>query len=234
MHSAGAFQVALVVKNPLASAGDIRDMVLIPGLWGSPGGGHGDPLQYYCQDNPLDRGALQAMVPRVKNSWTRLKQLSTHAFINSAGHGANTPKKKKKNWLISRCWASRSQLILVSELIRPRVHYLIQDYWGTCVCSPSSFGFFFLGQKFWWLLKPRETPNVQSSSGRRRLCVDCIRRALYHREMLGLGHTNHLKVRSGHLQSFRSFLCPICMILLIWPIFILSLDHRLCKTKELV
>ena len=61
MHSAGAFQVVLVGKNPLANAGDKRDKVLIPGLGGSPEGGHGDPLQYSCQDNPLDRGALQAM-----------------------------------------------------------------------------------------------------------------------------------------------------------------------------
>ena len=96
MHSAGAFQVALVVKNLPANAGDIRDMVLIPGSGGSPGGGHGDPLQYSGQDNPLDRGAWQALVLRVKNSWTRLKQLSRHACIHSAGHGANTPKKKKK------------------------------------------------------------------------------------------------------------------------------------------
>ena len=40
------FQVALVVKNPPANAGDIRDMGLIPGLGRSPGGGHGNPFQY--------------------------------------------------------------------------------------------------------------------------------------------------------------------------------------------
>ena len=52
-----AFQVALVVKNLSASAGDVRDMVLIPGLGRSPGGRNGDPLQHSCLENPRDRGA---------------------------------------------------------------------------------------------------------------------------------------------------------------------------------
>ena len=43
-----ASQVALVVKNPLANAGDIREEGSIPGLGRSPGGGHGKPLQYAC------------------------------------------------------------------------------------------------------------------------------------------------------------------------------------------
>ena len=47
----GASQVALVVKNPLANVGDIRDMGLIPGLGRSPEGGHGNPLQYFCLGN---------------------------------------------------------------------------------------------------------------------------------------------------------------------------------------
>ena len=49
--------MAPVVKNPLANAGDIRDIDLIPGLERSPGGGHGNPLQYSCLENPMDRGA---------------------------------------------------------------------------------------------------------------------------------------------------------------------------------
>ena len=70
-------QVALVVKNPLANAGDIRDAVSIPGLGRSPEGGHGNPLQYSCLENPMDRGAWQATVHRVVKSQTRLKRLST-------------------------------------------------------------------------------------------------------------------------------------------------------------
>ena len=54
---AGASQVALVVKNLPANAGDIRDMGLIPGLGRSSGGGHGNPLQYFRLENPMDRGA---------------------------------------------------------------------------------------------------------------------------------------------------------------------------------
>ena len=53
----GASQVALVVKNPPVSARDIRDKNSFPRLGRSPGGGHGNPLQYSCLENPMDRGA---------------------------------------------------------------------------------------------------------------------------------------------------------------------------------
>ena len=52
-----ASQVVLVVKNLSADAGDVRDMGSIPGLGRSPGGGHGNSLQYSCLENPMDRGA---------------------------------------------------------------------------------------------------------------------------------------------------------------------------------
>ena len=52
-------------------------MALIPGSGRSPGGGHGNPLQYSCLENPLDRGACQATVHRVAESQTQLKELST-------------------------------------------------------------------------------------------------------------------------------------------------------------
>ena len=54
--------MALLVKNPPANSGDIRDMGFIPGSGRSPGGGHGDPHQYFCLENPMDRGAWQAIV----------------------------------------------------------------------------------------------------------------------------------------------------------------------------
>ena len=52
-----ASQVALVVKNPPANAGDRRDMSSVPGLGRSPGGRHGNPLQCSCLGNPMDGGA---------------------------------------------------------------------------------------------------------------------------------------------------------------------------------
>ena len=62
--------VALVVKNLCANAGDKRDSGSIPGLGRSPGGGHGNPLQYSCLENPMDRGAWWATVHRVTKSQT--------------------------------------------------------------------------------------------------------------------------------------------------------------------
>ena len=53
----GASQVALVVKNAPVSTEDIRDMSLIPEWGRSPGGGHGNPFQYSCLEQPMDRGA---------------------------------------------------------------------------------------------------------------------------------------------------------------------------------
>ena len=57
MHSYRASQVVLVLKNLPANAGDVRNVALIPGLGRFPGGGPGNPLQYSCLENPIDRGA---------------------------------------------------------------------------------------------------------------------------------------------------------------------------------
>ena len=70
--------MALVVKNLPANAGDLRDMGSIPGLGRSPGEGHGNPLQYSCLENPMDRGAWQATVHEVTQSQTQPKRLGIH------------------------------------------------------------------------------------------------------------------------------------------------------------
>ena len=69
--------MALVVKNPLANAGDVRDMGLSPGLGRSLGGGHGNPLQYSCLENPMDRGAWRATVHGVAESG--MTEMTEHA-----------------------------------------------------------------------------------------------------------------------------------------------------------
>ena len=71
--------MALVVKNTPANAGDVRDPGSIPGWGRSLGGGHGNPLQYSCLGNPMDRRAWWAAVHGVAKSRTQLKQLNTKA-----------------------------------------------------------------------------------------------------------------------------------------------------------
>ena len=67
-----------VVKESACNEGDLENMGSIPGSGRSPGGGNSNPLQYSYLENPMDRGAWQATVPRVKKSQTQLKQLSMH------------------------------------------------------------------------------------------------------------------------------------------------------------
>ena len=67
-----------MVKNTPANAGDIIDAGSIPGSGRSPGGGHGNPVQYSCVENPTDRGVWWATV-HGSHSQTHLKRLSTHA-----------------------------------------------------------------------------------------------------------------------------------------------------------
>ena len=77
--SVGNSQVVLVVKTPtptpIASAGNVRDPGLIPGLRRFPGEWNGNPLQYSCLENPMDRGILWATDHGVSQSW-----IHTHTF----------------------------------------------------------------------------------------------------------------------------------------------------------
>jgi len=74
-----ASQAVLVVKNQPASAVDIKDLGLIPGLRRSPGGGHGNSFKYSCLANPMDKGSWQAVVhgaTKVRHNWSYLGQHS--------------------------------------------------------------------------------------------------------------------------------------------------------------
>ena len=73
-----ASQVALVVKNPPANAGDARDMGSIPGWGRSPGVGKGKPLKYSCLENPMDRGTWQAIMDGVEKESDATERLNTH------------------------------------------------------------------------------------------------------------------------------------------------------------
>ena len=83
------FPGGAVVNNMPANAGDLRDTGSILGSGRSPGEGHGNPLQYSCLENPMDRRAWWA-IDGVTKSWTQLKRLSMHAktwwYIHSLGY----------------------------------------------------------------------------------------------------------------------------------------------------
>ena len=67
--------MVLVVKNPPANAGNAGFMGSIPGSGRSPGEGHGNPLQYSCLKNPMDRGDWLATVHGVAKRWTQLSEI---------------------------------------------------------------------------------------------------------------------------------------------------------------
>ena len=81
-----ASQMVLVVKNSPANAGDRKDVGSIPGLGRSPGGGHGNPLQYSCLENPMDRGAWKATVHSVAECRTQLKWLHACTCAHTHTH----------------------------------------------------------------------------------------------------------------------------------------------------
>ena len=80
--------MALVVKNPSANAGDIKEVGSIPGLGRPPGGGHGNPRQCSCLENPMDRGAWPATVHRVLES--DMTELMSHECTETVKLGALT------------------------------------------------------------------------------------------------------------------------------------------------
>ena len=80
-----------------ASSGDIRDMSLISGLGRSPRGGHGNPLQHSCLENPKDRGTRWATIHGVANGRIQLKRLSMHIYIHTHTH-THTPELKMESF----------------------------------------------------------------------------------------------------------------------------------------
>ena len=77
-----------MVMNLSANTGDAGDTGSLPASGRSPGGGHGNSLQYSCLENPMDREAWQATVHRVTKSWTGQKRLSTAHPTNGEKRGA--------------------------------------------------------------------------------------------------------------------------------------------------
>ena len=86
-----------MVKNLPANAGEEREVGLIPGLGRFPGGGHSNPFQHSCLENPMDIGAWQAMVHRVAKSWTWLKWLQYTKHLNSTKQAPNSTRHLNKN-----------------------------------------------------------------------------------------------------------------------------------------
>ena len=74
------------VKELVSNAGYVTDGGLIPRLGRSPGGEHGNPLQYSCLENPMDRGAWRATIQGVAQSQTRLKRQSMHTHTHTHTH----------------------------------------------------------------------------------------------------------------------------------------------------
>ena len=72
-----------MTENMPANAGDVRDGASAPGSGRFPRGGHGNPLQYSCLENSIDRGVWWATVHRVAQSWTQPKRLSMHICMGT-------------------------------------------------------------------------------------------------------------------------------------------------------
>ena len=84
-------QVALAVKNAAVNAGEARDGGSIPGLRRSPGGGNGNPLQYSCLENLMDRGAWRATVHSAAKSLTWLRIHTHYSILYTGMHQSLLP-----------------------------------------------------------------------------------------------------------------------------------------------
>ena len=114
--------------------------------WGRcPGGGHGNPLQYSCQENPMDRGVWQAAVHTATQSWIRLKQLSMH----------------KSTYLTPLCFSSeRHDKVLTHPF--PLLLLLPDEPWFSSACPSVVHRSFLLGivnDTLW-----RSSPDLLASS----------------------------------------------------------------------
>ena len=122
--------------NQSATAGDPRDMGSIPRSGRSPGGGYGNPLQYFCLDNPMDRGVCRATVHGVAKSQTWLKQLSTHTLIFYSPIKMQVPRRWEHYYFFC---ASTLSAYLVHNSCSISTFWRVEWMSSCCLLSPSVF-----------------------------------------------------------------------------------------------
>ena len=116
------FPASSLGNESICNAGNTGDEGLIIGSGRFPGGGHGNLVQYSCVENPMDRGAQQAIVYRLAKSWTPPKWLKTHTHTHTV--------YKLYNYLLHICSC------LVAKLSSPLLQaplsmgFLRQEYWS--------------------------------------------------------------------------------------------------------
>ena len=140
-----ASQVALVVKNLPASAGDARVVGSVPGSGRSPGGGNGNPLQYSCLENPtMDTRAWRATVHGAAKSWTQLNttppSFSLLTLDNQLTAHSHTADLSWVFGLPIKLWVSQARkgttMLTIDELDSQRLHLGLQ--WRAEPFSPAA------------------------------------------------------------------------------------------------
>ena len=104
---------------------DVIDVGSIPGSARSTGGGHGNTLQYFCMENPMERGAWPATVHRVTQTWTWLKQLSTHTQeFGKISEGPLVIHRLKRKWLSHLTHSHGWTLIMATLCKMQHIHHV--------------------------------------------------------------------------------------------------------------
>ena len=120
-----ASQLALVVKNPPANA---RDTGLIPGSGKSPGGGHGNPLQCSCLENPMDRGSWRTSAHGVAECHTCLRRFSMHTRCRHRCTGEKIGSERCNRQCVT--WQRQGKLSSKSRTTWQRPGVLIVLFWS--------------------------------------------------------------------------------------------------------
>ena len=161
-------------KESTCSIGDLNS---IPGLGRSPGEGNGNPLQCSCLENPMDRGAWQAIVHCVAKSWTRLKDKYTHTQLNlSLWVKAPVMWKLSETTCIGECiclWMvhSNSQNPVEGEVVllpshSPTVRSVTSL--GNFKCTQHFKIFHSFVESYFWLFVPFSLSLIQKQRTRER------------------------------------------------------------------
>ena len=134
-----------MVKNPPANPGDTREEGSIPGSGRPPGERHGNPLQYSCLENSMDRGAWQSTVQGVAKSWTRLSH-GVHTHIYDWGGGGRGhlvekrpyfPQTQRTSLKMDSAWFLLSDLEKKKKTCCVWRHSVTFPFKAFCVVSTS-------------------------------------------------------------------------------------------------